>query len=276
MNTRFVIRGLILALPLATIGALIGVVGLHLGGYGGPPLEPTPPPPAILVPRGQLPAGVRVFQEWARYRGESYTLVGCGFLLQLADGQVVGVTTAHSVSLGQNDHPLEQIGLRIAGRDDLVAEFSNLHGRPGRPRTGDDVTVDYLLLHLEQPVDAGLLLQPDGRGQPQPGERVVLFSGLAQAQHGQQHVLAGTVQSANHRAIWVVMDDWFNPGLMSGSAFLSQHSGRVVGMLIAGTLRGGRVLLAAHPIGSIVRLAQVAIQFPPLADAGRQFAVDNP
>jgi len=273
MNTRFVVRGLILALPLAVIGTLIGVAGLRLGGYGGPPLEPTPPPPTIVVPRGRLPAGVRAFQEWARYRGESYALAGCGFVLQLADGQAVGVTTAHSVSLGESDHPLEQIGLRIAGQDDPVAEFNRLAGPPGRPRTGDDMTVDYLLLHLEQPVDASWLLQADGRGQPQPGERVVLVSGLARADRGQQPILAGTVQSTSNRAFWVVMDGRFNPGLMSGSPFLSQHTGRVVGMLVAGTLRGGRVLLAAHPIGSIVRLAQVVAQFPPLADS---FAAGKP
>ena len=66
------------------------------------------------------------------------------------------------------------------------------------------------------------------------------------------------MQSASHTAVWVLMDKPFNPGLASGSPFVSQHTGQVVGMLIAGSLRGRRLLLGAHPIESIVHLAESA------------------
>jgi hypothetical protein len=46
-------------------------------------------------------------------------------------------------------------------------------------------------------------------------------------------VLDGTVQSVDDRAVWVLMDDWFDPGHMSGSPFVSQHTGQVVGMAVA-------------------------------------------
>ena len=75
-------------------------------------------------------------------------------------------------------------------------------------------------------------------------------------------MLEGTVQSAEDPGIWVLMDDLFNPALMSGSPFVSQHTGRVVGMAVAATPRRNRVLLGAHPIGSIVRLAESATEFP--------------
>jgi hypothetical protein len=97
---------------------------------------------------------------------------------------------------------------------------------------------------------------------------VALFSGLGGGKEGRR-VLDGTVQTANENAVWILMDDLFNPGAMSGSPFVSRHTGRVVGMLIAGTLRGTRLLLAAHPVGSLVRLAKAATDFPALADYRR-------
>ncbi len=61
-------------------------------------------------------------------------------------------------------------------------------------------------------------------------------------------------------AVWVLMDEMFNPSSMSGSPFVSQHTGQVVGMLIAVTPRRTRLLLGVHPIGSIVRLAESATE----------------
>ena len=170
------------------------------------------------------------------------------------------------MSLGDPNQPLERIGLRVAGRTEFVAQFDRLHGQPGQPRTGDDLTVDYVLLLPSRPIEPDLVLQPDPRGRPQPGERVSLFTGLGgdgDADDGQR-VLQGTVQSASDTAVWVLMDEWFNPALMSGSVFISQHTGQPVGMLIAGTIRGRRLLLGAHPIGSIVHLAESATEFPRL------------
>lgn len=259
------------ALPVAAIATAIGFTLMKLHAQIGPPPDPTPLPPTILAARGQLPTGPVVFQEWARHRDGSYDLKGCGFLLGVGDGQVVGVTTAHSLSLGDPNQPLERIGLRVAGRTEFVAQFDRLHGQPGRPRTGDDLTVDYVLLQPNRPIEPDLVLQPDPRGAPQPGERVSLFNGLGGDGDGGdgQLVLQGTVQSASETAVWVLMDDWFNPALMSGSAFISQHTGQPVGMLIAGTIRGRRLLLGAHPIGSIVHLAESATEFPRL-DAYRR------
>lgn len=102
--------------------------------------------------------------------------MGSGFLIRLSDGHTVGVITAHSVSIGDPDHPLEQIALRVVGHRGFVAEFDTLRGPPGRSRTGMDMTVDYVLLQADSPIDPGLVLTPDPRGAPQPGERVLLFS----------------------------------------------------------------------------------------------------
>ena len=268
MNTKFVIRGFLIALPTTALVMAIALAVVLARGMIGPPPGPAPPPPTILAPRGGPPAGPVGLQELVMVRGEEYRVAGSGFLLRLDSGQVVGVTTAHSVALGDPDRSVERIALRVAGGEDLLAEFDRLHGQPGQPRTGGDMTVDYVLLHGDPAVDPEVLLSPDPRGAPQPGERVVLCSGQGDGGGGPR-VLEGTVQSASDKAVWVLMDGLFDPGLMSGSPILSTHTGQVVGMAIATSPRRGQLLIGLHPIGSIVRLAGSATEFPRMAEFQR-------
>ena len=261
VNVGFIIRALLLALPVAALATVVGFVLLVTRGW--PPAGPIPPPPTILAPRGELPAGPVGLEEWVQVQGGSYSLAGSGFLIVLDEGEVVGVITAHSVPLGAPARPVERIALRVAGQPDFVAEFDTLWGHPGRPRTGGDMTVDCVLMKTDQSLDASLLLTPDPRGAPQPGERVSLFSGLGDG-HGGRRVLEGTVQSVSDTAAWVAMDGWFSPGLMSGSPVVSRHTGQAVGMAIAVSLRRYGLFLGLHPIGSIVRLTESATEFPVL------------
>jgi len=268
MNIKFVIRGFLIALPTVALAMAIALAVVLARGMIGPPTGPTPPPPTILAPRGELPVGPVGLQELAMVRGEEYRVAGSGFFLRLDGGQVVGVTTAHSVLLGDPDRPVERIALRVAGEPDLLAEFDTLHGQPGQPRTGGDMTVDYVLLHGDPAVDLDLVLTPDRRGAPQPGERVILCSGQGDG-GGSPRVLEGTVKSASDTAVWVLMDGLFNPGLMSGSPVLSTHTGQVVGMAVATSPRRGQLLIGLHPIGSIVRLAGSATEFSRMAEFQR-------
>jgi hypothetical protein len=260
MNIRFVVRGTLLALVTVLAATAIAVSAVNSARF--PPLEATPPRPTIDAPRGELPTLPAGLTEYTRYANAGYNGVGCGFILRLSTGERVGVTTAHSLSLSAAA-PLQRVALGLAGRSGFVAEFDRLQGEPGVPRSGEDMTVDYVLLHVaaETPIDPALVLQPDPRGRPQPGERVTLYSGL-----GGGYIFSGTVQSASPQAVWVVMDGPLDPSGMSGSPFLSQHTGQVIGMAIAATQRGGRVLLGAHPIGSLVRLTEAATEFPKIAE----------
>ena len=260
MNVRFVVRGFALALPLAFC---LVAAGLYLQTPLSRAPDPTPLPPTIVVRRGQIPNGPVGLREYARYQGEAYRPVGSGFFLELDSGLVVAVTPAHSVSLGERQRPLERIALGIDGQPGFVVEADTLWGLPGRGLTATDLSLDYLFLRVDQPVEPHFVLQPDPRGGPQPGERVLLFSGVA-GHEGEPRVLAGTVQSADEAAVWVLMDDLFNPSQMSGSPLISQHTGRVVGMVLALSLRRTRFLIGAHPIGSLERLAGAASEFPRL------------
>ena len=270
MNLKFVFRGVLFAVPVAVLASLGGVVVLFLSGRLAPSLEPTPLPPTILLPREEIPEESIGLREWAKYVNEGYVAMSCGFMFRLADGTVIGATVAHSHSIGDPAHPLERIAFGIPGQTELIAEFDTLRGYPGHPREGDDMRVDYILMQSSAAIDSAFVLTPDPRGMPQPGERVALFSGLGDGDGlYNRRMLDGTVQSASEQAVWVVMDDLFVPGNMSGSPFVSHHTGQVVGMLIAGTVRGDRIVLAAHPIGSLVSLADGATVLPKMSEFRR-------
>ena len=267
MNFRFVFRGIVLGVPFALIALSVGLAVLFLTGRLAPPPDPTPPPPTITVPAGALPDGPIGMREWVRYRGEGWAAMSCGFMFRLQDGREIGAIPAHSHSLGEIGRPLELVGFGLPGDGRIVAEFDTLHGLPGTPRTSLDLRVDYVLLQTDAEIDPYFVLEPDPRGRPQPGERVALFSGLGGGDGPDgRRMLRGTVQTVTDDGVWILMDDWFNPTSMSGSPVMSEYTGKVVGMLLAGTLRGKQLLLGVNPIRNLVEQAEQAAGSRPLRD----------
>ena len=275
-NFRFVARGLIAALAVIIV-VLVGLSFLPrqilapLAYYWeiNQPAPLAPPVPTLAIPRGALPSGPVGLVEQAQYAGEPLRSVGSGFLLQLEGGPVIGVTTAHSLGpLGGPPNRLQRVAFSVASQPDSVMSFDRLYGPPGVPLHDENLAADYVLLKLPNSTpafDARLVLTPDSRGAPQPGERVVLFSGLGDGQ-GNARPLLGTVWSVNALAFWVVMDGAFDAAGMSGSPLISEHTGRVVGMAMAVRYRRGHTLVGFHPIGSLVQQAQAAAAFPLIAE----------
>ena len=282
LNPRFIVRFLIAFLALTAVALtalsflpppMLRQLVVWAQVLAAPPAEATPQPPVINALQGQLPDGPVAVEEWKQYAGGDYEIAGSGFFLRLNDGTVIGVTTAHSVGdLGDPANTLEHIAFKLAGGDHYLAVFDTLHGPPGIPREGAEfnLTVDYVLLQVSAPdtVEPSLILEPDSRGAPQPGERVSLFSGLG-GESGPRRELAGTVQSVEAASVWVLMDEVFDAGGMSGSPLLSQHTGLVVGMAIAVDYSRNRVRIGFHPISSIVEKAEAVTEFPKIADFQR-------
>jgi hypothetical protein len=226
------------------------------------PAPATPPPPQIDAPRGDLPEGIAGLQQW-RQNGDVFKAeLSSGFLLELSSGEIIGVTTAHGTYDQPDPYPtMARMGLGINGADAPVVESDTYYGHPGTPRTGNDVTVDYVLLKLDAP-DPTLALTADPRGKPLPGERIVLYSGLGD-QRGGVVTWGGTVLSVEPTGIKLLMDQsTLFPGGMSGSPVFSEHTGLVIGMLIAGTTQGSRWVLDVHPIWHLVEVAESAMEFP--------------
>ncbi len=265
MNWKFLWRGT--ALALGAIG--LGLLGLYLvlpRIFPAVPYGPTPPPPTIVADQGPQPESWPGLEAWARYSGEQPALAGSAFLFSLGDGVVVAATAAHSFNL---EGGLEAIHLSLPGEPVPLAELQTMHGEPGRPRIfGANLTGDYLLLQIERQFPSEIVLMPDERGAPQPGERVVLYPGVGESAMEQQP-LYGTILSVDHRGAWAVMDLVFEPAQMSGSPIFSSHTGRVVGMALAAGQREGHTVIGMHPIGSLLEKALAASEFPALSDFAR-------
>lgn len=264
-GTRALIAGLIALIGFLlwltrypeTIVSLVPIPGMAIE----PTTGPTPPPPILTAPRGELPTGHAGFEAWVHYRDSERTRAGSGFLLQLPNGETAGVMTAHSIDWSR---ALQRIIFHLPQQSSSLIEFDTFYGMPGRAFTGYGFDVDYVLLRVDDVADGALVLEPDARGRPQPGERVVLFSGQGDGNRNPR-ALYGTVTTASETAVWAQMDDVFDPSNMSGSPLLSAHTGRVVGMAIAAT-RAAPIRIGFHPIGSLVEKATAATQFPHIAD----------
>lgn len=265
VNMRFVVRGLIVALT-ALLVFLVGLTTLLPYLFPGPPSGTPPPPPSIDVPRGELPLTHVGMHEYARYRGEDYRPVGSGFVFVTAGGVIVAATAAHTVTLDDPVRPLERVALGFEGEEAFVVELESVRGERGRARVfGSNFSIDYILFLVDVPIDPALVLTPDPRGRPQPGERVVLHSGLAE-QAGGSGEWEGSVLASDKHSTWVVMDEVFDPSGMSGSPVLSLYTGKVVGMAVASAGREGHLMIGLNPIGRLVEIARRGIDTPLFED----------
>lgn len=260
MNWKFVFRGALLALVALT--ALVFVAYRSLPRLlPGVPYGPTPLPPAITALRGNLPVGWPGMEAYANYEGSEPVPAGSGFIFRLPAGGAVAAAAAHSFDLAGG---LQSV---LLGAEDSLLELDVLHGIPGKPRTlSMNLTDDYVLFLVREQNSPAVILEPDDRGFPQPGERIVLYPGFG-AENGERW---GTILESDRNGAWAVMDEAFEPGRMSGSPIVSLHTGRVVGMALAAGLREGHTVIGMHPIGSLVEKGLEAVDFILLSEYGEQ------
>lgn len=264
LNLRFVVRWLIVVLVLLIAGLLwlsynleAVITTLVPGVAVIPTAGPTPPPPSLTAPRGELPAGHAGLEEWAQFTDGGAGQIGSGFLLRLADDDVIGVTTAHSLYLsGWPGRAVDHLVFRLPQSEENLVRFDVFRGRPGRTFTSYHFDRDYVLLQPAQLPDNAPVLAADPRGAPQPGERVVLYGGLGDGA-GNPRPLAGTVTAVSAAAVWAQMDEFFEAGGLSGSPLFSAHTGQVVGMAVSAG-HTAPLLVGFHPIGSIIARAAAA------------------
>lgn len=262
MNWKFVVRGL--ALALGSLGILLLVAYLMLPRwFPGVPYGPTPPPPDIAASQGSQPAEWPGLQAWARYKDGEPILVGSAFFLRTLSGDPVVAAAAHSFNLQAG---LERVHLSRAGPHDPLLTVTKLHREPGRPRiVGMNLTRDFVLFRPDEVLEVERAVAPDDRGLPQPGERVALYPGFGEW----EEPLLGAILQADSNGAWIVMDENFQPALMSGAPVLSLHTGRVVGMALAAGEREGHTVIGIHPIGSLVEKASAVEEAIPLAEYGQ-------
>ena len=174
------LRQLILAVPLPGVAEF-------------PAAGPTPLPPRIDGPAGSPPPGPLAL--WGDAGGLQF---GCSFLLELDDGQIVGVSAAHATqplprhAAGQMRAVGSSLATSIDGQLAIGQAFVHNH-----------FNMDYALWSLAAP-PATHPLRPDPRGAAQPGERIWVM-------HYNPDSTGGSVRRAGGR-------DFFQPGGHLGAA----------------------------------------------------------
>jgi hypothetical protein len=241
------VAGVYLLLNPAALRSLI----LTLPGLGEAPLAgEVAPPPVILVPPGPLPGGYRAFG--GIYNGGTFS---CGFLLDLEDGRRVAVNAAHSIPRLSPQTPAElwtPDGKRAALLKGQIAY--------GQIFSQNRFSMDYVLWTVAADTASDYFLKPDPRQQVEPGERVWVYSLSDNGASGSK-LWPGAVMSAAPDAIWIQLEDSFNPAGLSGCPVISQHTGRVLGMAVSGANQPP-VVMGLHPIASLLEKAHAALPKP--------------
>ena len=112
------IRVIIVLLLIVALGALYlalnpdalaAILVNSPGVVAFPDLGPVPPEPVISAPRGSLPGGL------VASTGDANGIpFACGFLLELEDGQEVGVSAAHAAPVSPRDAVYLLLFARVA------------------------------------------------------------------------------------------------------------------------------------------------------------------
>jgi len=212
-----------------------------------PALGPIPPPPVIDAPRGEPPSGP-LGMAGQSDRGN----FSCGFAMQIPDGRRVVAATAHAT--GKMDGQLAG-SLSDAGGAVVVRVASQL--AYGIPVQNGELDTDFSLWEIEGEAPSESVLLADPRGLPQPGERVWLFNYARQTKD--QGGWGGVVMDAKPHAVWIRFDESFDVNSNSGCPVVSQHTGKLIGMVIAGNDRQP-VVMGLHPVGSLVEKAEAVMK----------------
>lgn len=233
--------------------ALAAVLVNAPGHVAAPDLGPVPPLPEITAPRGDLPEGFVAFT--GETDGKSFA---CGFLLALEDEQGtrhlrVGVSSAHAAPAP----PPGATSVFLAPDGSLAARLEGQIGRGGTFRHAH-FAMDYALWSVASDVPAERFLEPDPRGAGQPGERILVY-GRFTGPDGGSKSWPGVVMKVDRDAIWIQLDDVMKPYGFSGCPVISQHTGQVIGMAIAGWQKAP-TRMGLHPIGSLVEKARAALE----------------
>jgi hypothetical protein len=215
-----------------------------------PAFASIPPAPQISAPRGELPEGYAALSGRLEPGGIG---LGCGFLLALEDGRRAGVLTAHAA-------PPKLPGLRArfyAPNGAAVGDLTRWEVR-GQTFLRQRFSLDYSLWSVDPALPAEKFLEPDPRGGGQPGEAVTLYSPGDNGAGGSQRWAGRVMRVDGDEAIWIQLDEAFDPRGSSGCPVLSQHTGKVLGMVVAGT-HTAPVVLGLHPIASLVEKIEASI-----------------
>ena len=210
------------------------------------------------------PEGRFLFQPMLIWGTSEVTQQGTGYLIQ-HEGKWFGVTSTHFLDFGKKGL-FEAIWLDIPS-DEPVIGFKKGLGKPERTEIErhTDIEHDFLLLPAEVPPAKAAGLQLDAEGNYAAGTKLWFPNKSTKAETGYEWVEGEIVKDEGYM-IRVKLLSRVALRSQSGSPFLRQDNGRVVGMLMGS--EGKEILLC--PSRSLLKRLKSGAAEVPLMEAIRK------
>jgi hypothetical protein len=216
------------------------------------------PAAAITAPRGQL-----LYQPHFFWSDGEETAQGTGFFVKAPSGKLVAVTSAHFIDA---DGPaLLKAEWQTIDGNELAATLTKSWGPPGKlGRSQYDQRRDYLLFPAEPEIEVPHIFDFDPRPRVEEDELIWFVDKDGSMSADDQRVVSGSVTFVNPLALIIELDEPIKLQSQSGSPFISQKTGKVIGILSSATQDGDRVQLIAAPVKKMVEQLQDESLFPEL------------
>jgi hypothetical protein len=249
------------ALPIALLWPLaLGMIGCAKRESTLESLVPADP-----VARSSVPALSRpvLFQPMFIWEEGEPSYQGTGFFARTPDSRIAAVSSAHFLD---RDGPplLEARWLQLPAYQPL-ATFTQSWGQPGTAGEGMDLRSDYLLMPAPETIPVDLALDLDPRTQPQVNERIWFLNKSDTEELGYE-LLQGRVVQSDEKYSVVTLDQQIALQSQSGSPFISQSTGKVIGTLSSAEMSGATVRLLLTPSKAILDALAAGREFPQLRD----------
>lgn len=214
--------------------------------------------PMMPAPRGQL-----LYQPNFYWSDGEETAQGTGFFVKAPSGKLAAVTSAHFID---PDGPaLVKAQWQTIDGEKLVATLSKSWGPPGKlGRSKFDQRRDYLLFPVTEEIQVPTVLELDPRPRVQDGELVWFVDKDGSTSAADQRVVSGSVTLESPLALVIELDEEIKLQSQSGSPFISQETGKVIGILSSAGQDGDRLKLIAAPVKKMVEQLQDESAFPEL------------
>jgi hypothetical protein len=212
----------------------------------------------IAAPRGQL-----LYQPNFFWSDGEETAQGTGFFVKAPSGKLVAVTSAHFIDA---DGPaLLKAEWQTIDGNELAATLTKSWGPPGKlGRSQFDQRRDYLLFPAEPDIEVPHVFEFDPRPRVEDEELIWFVDKDGSKSAADQRVVSGSVTLESPLALIIELDEPIKLQSQSGSPFISQKTGKVIGILSSATQDGDRVKLIAAPVKKMVEQLQDESLFPEL------------
>lgn len=221
--------------------------------------QPTEGPNAtIAAPRGQL-----LYQPNFFWSDGDESAQGTGFFVKAPSGKLAAVTSAHFID---PDGPaLVKAQWQTIDGEKLVATLTKSWGPPGKlGRSRLDQRRDYLLFPADPDIALPHVFEFDQRARVEDGELIWFVDKESSKSAADQRVITGRVTSATAMFLNIQLDEPIELQSQSGSPFISQSTGRVIGILSGAIGEGDALELIAAPVNKMVAQLQDESAFPEL------------